>query len=68
MTTETRFTWQSVGVDKKPLQKIIAALHAEMGIEHDPDMTPEKLQQRMLAGGIRPGDNLASCGIIAARE
>ena len=67
-TKETGFTWQFVGIDKRPLQKIIAELHAEMGIERDPDMTPEKLQALCLAQGIRPEDNILSCGIIAARD
>ncbi len=30
--------------------------------------TPNELRNRMQAGGIHPEDNLASCGIIAARE
>lgn len=68
MAAQTKFAWQSVAIDKKPLQSLIAEMHRIAGGEHDPDMTPEKLQQRMLASGIRAEDNLASCGIIEARE
>ncbi len=68
MAAQTKFTWQSVAIDKKPLQNLIAEMHRIAGGEHDPDMTPEKLQQRMLEGGIRPEDNIISCGIIAARD
>ena len=68
MALQAKSTWQSVGIDKEPLRYILEELHKETSFEYDPDMTPEKLQQRMLAAGIRPEDDLASCGIIAARD
>ena len=54
--------------DKKAIQKLVAEQNAEMGFVKDPTATAEKAQEMMLALGIRPEDNLFSCGIIAARE
>ena len=68
MTTQTKFTWQSVAINKKPLQEAVAKLHRELGIEHDPDMTPQKVRAMMRDLGIRAEDNHFSCGIIAARD
>lgn len=55
-------------VDKKAMQKIVAEQNERMGFVKDPTATPEKAQEMMLALGIRPEDNIGSCGIIAARE
>ncbi len=55
-------------VDKETMRKVIAEVNAEMGFVPNPDATPEKVQQMMIAQGIRPEDNIFSCGIIAARD
>ncbi len=54
--------------DKKAIQKLVAEQNAKMGFVKDPAATAEKAQEMMLALGIRPEDNIFSCGIIAARE
>jgi hypothetical protein len=54
--------------DKKAIQKIVAEQNARMGFIPDPTATPEKVQEMMLASGIRPEENIFSCGIIAARD
>ena len=54
--------------DKKAIQKLVAEQNAELGFVKDPAATAEKAQEMMLALGIRPEDNIFSCGIIAARE
>jgi hypothetical protein len=51
--------------DKKAVQKIVHEQNAEFGFVPDPTATPEKVQEMMLALGIRPEDNMASCGISA---
>ena len=55
-------------VDKKAIQKIVAEQNERMGFVKDPTATPQKAQEMMLALGIRPEDNIFSCGIIAARD
>ncbi len=55
-------------VDKEAMRKVIAEVNKEMGFVPNPDATPEKVQQMMIAQGIRPEDNIFSCGIIAARD
>ena len=54
--------------DKAAIQKIVAEQNERMGFIPDITATPEKAQAMTLALGIRPEDNLLSCGIIAARE
>lgn len=54
--------------DKKAIQKLVAEQNAQMGFVKDPNATPERAQEMMLALGIRPDENIFSCGIIAARE
>jgi hypothetical protein len=55
-------------VDKKAIQRIVAEQNRRMGFVPDPTATPQKARELMLALGIRPEDNLASSGIIAARD
>ena len=57
-----------VFVDKKAIQKIVAEQNRRMGFVPDPHATAEKALELMRAQGIRPEDNIASCGIIAARN
>ena len=54
--------------DKAAIQRIVAEQNEKMGFVPDPDATPEKAQQAMLALGIRPQDNIFSYGIIAMRD
>lgn len=68
MTTQTKTDLSKFYMDKKPMQQIVADHHKRAEIVHDPAMTPEKVQAMMREMGIRAEDNLASCGIIAARE
>jgi hypothetical protein len=54
--------------DKRAIQKVVAEQNVHMGFVPDPAATPEKVREMMRALGIRPEENLFSCGIIAARE
>jgi len=54
--------------DKATIQRIVAAQNERMGFIPDPTATAEKAQEMILALGIRPQDNIFSCGIIAARD
>ncbi|HZP80310.1 MAG TPA: hypothetical protein VFB21_01610 [Chthonomonadaceae bacterium] len=54
--------------DKQAIQKIVEEQNARTGFVPDPTATPEKAQAMTRALGIRPEENLLSCGIIAARE
>lgn len=60
MSTETKFTWKSVAIDKRPLQKIVEEQYEKLGLpaHAQPTMTPEELQQYMISRGIRPEDNI----------
>ncbi len=59
-------------LDKVTIQKIVTEQNAQMGFVPDPTATAEKAQALVAASlaakGIRPEDNVFSCGIIAARE
>lgn len=55
-------------LDKDKIRRIIAEQNAKMAFVPDPMATAEKSQQMMIALGIRPEDNIGSCGIIAARD
>ena len=68
MTTQTKTDLRHLFVDKTRLQNIVADHYEQAGIAHDPAMTPEKVQAMMRVLGIRAEDNMASCGIIAARN
>jgi len=59
---------KAILVDKKVIQQIVAEQNALTGFVPDPTATPEKAQAMTQALGIRPEDNLLSCGIIAARD
>lgn len=61
----SRFT-----VDKERLQWVLAQKNHEghMPDAAQPTMTPKQLRTRMETMGVCPEDNIASCGIIAARD
>lgn len=54
--------------DKQEIQRLVAEQSALMQIPDDPQATPQKAREMMLALGIRPQDNEFSYGIITARE
>lgn len=55
-------------LDKKEIQRLVAEQNEQMGFVPDPTATARKAQEMALALGVRPEDNLFSCGIIAARD
>lgn len=59
---------QAFFLDKEPLRRIVAEQNQKTGFVPDPAATAEKAQAMSLALGIRPEDNIGSCGIIAARD
>jgi hypothetical protein len=68
MTENSRPSARAWFADKKAIQKIVEEQNARIGFVPDPTATPEKAQAMTRALGIRPEENLLSCGIIAARE
>jgi hypothetical protein len=46
----------------------MAEQEAKIGLTPDPTATPQRARERMIAYGVRPEDNIGSCGIIAARD
>ncbi len=63
---------RSMFIDKRRIQQVVAQQNEKMGFVVDPTITPEEVQaaveQSLRENGIRPEDNVFSCGIIAARE
>ncbi len=59
-------------LDKARIRQIVAEQNEKMGFIVDHDATPEQAQalveESLRANGLRPEDNIFSCGIIAARE
>ncbi len=59
-------------LDKARIRQIVAEQNEKMGFIVDRDATPEQAQalveESLRANGLRPEDNIFSCGIIAARE
>lgn len=68
MAAKSRPSARAWFADKQAIQKIVEEQNARIGFVPDPTATPEKAQAMTRALGIRPEDNLLSCGIIAARE
>lgn len=68
MSAQTVRQAKSPFLDKTEIQRIVAEQNAAIGFVPDPTATAEKAQAMSLALGIRPEDNLGSCGIIAARD
>lgn len=63
---------QSLLADKDEMRRIVDEQYKEMGIVSDPNISLAELRAMMAADlaahGIRPEDNIFSCGIIAARD
>ena len=55
-------------IDRKRLQELMLEINRQIGLEHDPEATAKKAREQILADGVKPEDNLFSCGIIAARD
>jgi hypothetical protein len=54
-------------LDKRILQRSVAALQARLGLSHDPFVTGEQAQAMTLASGIRPEDRVLSGEILRMR-
>jgi hypothetical protein len=53
--------------NKEELRRLMEELNERMGFVPDPDATPQKARELMLADGIRPEDNAFSREIIRMR-
>ena len=67
MRVELPYDPITMRLDKRALQQAVAELNERMGFVKVPGATAEKAQEMMLAEGIRPEDNIASCDIIQMR-
>ena len=54
-------------LDKRTLQKVVAALDARLGFVQDPTATAERAAVMMLARGIQPKERFLSREIIRMR-
>jgi len=72
MTQVTAVSTKNFFLDKTRIRQIVAEQNEKMGFIVDRDATPEQAQalvaESLRANGLRPEDNIFSCGIIAARE
>ena len=68
MQSEGHSSWRSLLVDKAALQELVLEQNKRIAFDPDPSATAIKAREQMLALGVVPSDNAASCGIIAARE
>lgn len=72
MTQVTAVSTKSFFLDKTRIRQIVAEQNEKMGFVVDRTATPEQAQamveESLRANGLRPEDNIFSCGIIAARE
>ena len=63
---------KSFFIDKRHIQQIVGQQNEETGFVPDPTAIPEQAQEAvelsLRENGLRPEDNIFSCGIIAARE
>ena len=72
MTQVTATRTRHFFLDKARIRQIVAEQNEKMGFVVDRTATPEQAQalveEALRANGLRPEDNIFSCGIIAARE
>jgi hypothetical protein len=47
--------------------RLMEEIDAQAGVVDEPGLTPEELQQRMIANGVRPEDNIGSREIMRMR-
>ena len=55
-------------LDKAAIRRTVREQNKRAGFTPDPAATARKAQEMALSFGIRPEDNLFSCGIMAARD
>jgi hypothetical protein len=53
--------------DKEAMNRLMDEIEERMGFVPDPDATPQKARERMLADGVRPEDNGGSSEIMRMR-
>jgi hypothetical protein len=68
MTTQPGTDIRKFFIDKTRIREILTEQAKKDGRLLEPTMTPQELRARMIAMGVRPEDNIFSCGIIAARD
>ncbi len=68
MTDATTTEIAPLFADKEQLRKLMEKQRNLMGLVYDPAATAEQSRALILAQGVRPEDNLFSCGIIEARD
>jgi hypothetical protein len=67
--SETDFARRRIQfLDKNLVRDIVRQQNARDGFVPDPDATGVQSQEMMRSLGVRPEDNIGSCGIIAARD
>ena len=55
-------------LNKEQLQQRISEANKVSGFVSVPEATAQKARAMMIRLGVRPEDNLGSCGIVASRE
>ena len=68
MQNTSTFNTNLLLADKTLLRRIVAEQGVEMGLEYDPAITPADSRRWILEDGVKPEDNLFSCGIVQTRE
>jgi len=68
MQNTSTFNTNLLLADKTLLRRIVAEQGVEMGLEYDPAITPADSRRLILEDGVKPEDNLFSCGIVQTRE
>jgi len=68
METKNSIVNLSLIVDKAKLRRLIEKRNAEIGLVYVANGTAAESRRLALQDGVRPEDNLFSCGILASRE
>jgi hypothetical protein len=68
MALESKPDLKSLIADKAALRKFLEEQDKLTGFVPDPTATAQKARELMIAGGVRPEDNLFSREIIRMRE
>ena len=70
MTTDRKTERRNLSLrfaDKHWVRRKIAEVNERMGFVPDPDATPQKVREMMIADGVRPEDNIFSREIMPMR-
>lgn len=59
---------ETLFADKDALRDVLEEQDRRCGFVPDPDASPERLRDLMMADGVRPEDNAFSREIVAMRE